>query len=392
MAAEMSDIVSANLTPAEKLLSIQQGVPYITDADFFRFKDKDVSGNFLFQHVDKLCRRALTQPNVDMIRDNSGYFPAGKFFGSSESSEWYRTRLARRTTESMTTSAVIRLTGVVMVLDAPKRIPEFNIFMQYIRGKITGKIPGTKIPATELELNNLHILLRLICGMMPSYSMENIIDGYTVADLVNLKKSLRQYREQNHGRLSEDTLNEEFDMLTTPRGGTPTRIYVNICIASYMSYLCIKIIGNAKITYPTGTDTRVKIVGIIMSNNPSLKSMQGHEHNYTPCEIMILQPMPVLLPARPVQLPARPVLLPARPVLLPATPVQPYVDKRKIMRALPKKKNAEDTNGSPTSGVIPANGPAEDTDGPPKRLKSSGGKHKRKTRKTRRYKRRVSYV
>lgn len=137
-----------------------------------------------------------------------------------------------------------------MIIDSPLHIDEFNYFFKIVLPSKSIDLYTDNIRPISLKIRNLHLLLRLLCGMLPAYSTEEILKGYNALDLDNLHRSLIshlpiQTRFKYNDELIEK-LNEEFDMITTSREGTPSRIYAPIC-ETYMTHLCVKILGKITI-------------------------------------------------------------------------------------------------------------------------------------------------
>ncbi len=319
-----NDIIQLALSPEELNLQQEQGVKYMQDSDFRYLRDQPK----LFKNIDALFRRCNRENIIKTKIDNydpdeSGEIflppntlPALMFVSSFQGSEWYKGRWG-----GVVEMNTIRLKGTIMILDSPSHIPIFDNIMysiyksapenDHIFGYIQSMWNGTIF--TKNDCIHLHLLFRLLCGMVPSYTRENIIGSYDDDVLENLRLTLHTFIDSvisdkalarpirsngnydantlanKHSYITHRNLNVEFKFLISDRPDIPTRVTGLIC-ERYMTFLCNKLFNKS-------SDPLIKdmnLVGIITSNNPSLLSKQPANIYYDPCELLTLKNNPIL--------------------------------------------------------------------------------------------------
>jgi hypothetical protein len=182
------------------------------------------------------------------------HLPVGKFVGSLESAEAYQNQAnAEGIQENPHLGRYEMPQGYYMILNSATRIDQFNAFFARL-------LAARQQDRTDII--NLHILLRVACGMSKESTQASIIEGYSQADLDNLKAVLLQ----RHVRVIDARV---FDM--NRRDLKPTRISL-YKIDQYMAQLASTYLSGEQEVLPG----KIRhVCGIITSCRNVGESVQG---------------------------------------------------------------------------------------------------------------------
>ena len=207
----------------------------ITDAELKRIKSR--APTELFVQMRPVVYRANRYQNQRL--------DVGKFVGSLESAQAYQNQVNHKGQYENPFLATYEMPqGYYMILNSVQRIDRLNEFFMRLLNRR---------PQDRADIINLHILLRVACGMSIFSTQASFIEGYTLADLDHLKAAL-----QERGVRSVD-IAKIFDMESPAL--KPTRISV-YGIDQYMAELAGTYLSGEQEVSP---GKRRVICGIITS-------------------------------------------------------------------------------------------------------------------------------
>ena len=211
-----------------------------TNADFESYR----LGTDLIIDINKLLLRSTYLPSGES-RTVIKNFANDSCLGTKEAEQAYRnipiTMGRTKTKYSSNTTLQVLVDGKVMVLDSHEHIPAFNAFFQE-KVANASRVTNRDIASDYVKFKNLHMLLRMLYGMVYSYNHTAIIENYSEEDYTTLITQTRKYSNTKFEKMDKEfRINKMNDETKTFYSGNPH--YLNsFFFVRYAHDLCVELL------------------------------------------------------------------------------------------------------------------------------------------------------